>query len=145
MNGWDGRWRRLPDGTDVPPEEVAKFVAWICTPKFERSPRTQKELADLLGVAERTVQRWRKDPRVQELINEKLDDLNFDRVRIQEIIDAMHEQAVGGDTKAASLLLQYLGEFIPTTRLQTDAVEDLSDEALNKELRELVESESQGS
>lgn len=48
----------------------ALFIAWYCVPKEKREPRTQEELAKLLGLTNtRTIRVWRqKDPEIDERI-----------------------------------------------------------------------------
>jgi len=49
----------------------ALFIAWCCTPKEERDPKTLGGLARRLGVATSTMREWRyKDPEIERRISE---------------------------------------------------------------------------
>ncbi len=39
-----------------------KAIYWFATPKVERKPRFQREFAEMLGVREETISRWKNDP-----------------------------------------------------------------------------------
>jgi hypothetical protein len=45
------------------------FAEWLSQPSFERHPKTQVELAQLLGVSEATLCNWKKIPEVLEYRN----------------------------------------------------------------------------
>lgn len=43
------------------PEKQQRVVEWLCTPKRERDPETQEQLARRLRVSASTLQNWKKD------------------------------------------------------------------------------------
>lgn len=42
--------------------EQRRFILWLMTPKDERDPRTQRDLADELGVSGPQLSEWKRDP-----------------------------------------------------------------------------------
>jgi hypothetical protein len=42
------------------------YAEWLSKPSFERDPRTQKALAEMMGVTEATLCNWKKLPEVME-------------------------------------------------------------------------------
>jgi transcriptional regulator with XRE-family HTH domain len=85
------------------------FVEWLLTPPPSRSPRTQTELAEVLGVAKQTLSTWRADSRFKEELAKAQQGLAADPSKIQHLLDALYEKAMEGDTKSADLWLRSTG------------------------------------
>jgi hypothetical protein len=43
-------------------DKQQRFIAWLCTPKRERDPDTQQELARRLRMSSATLSNWKNDP-----------------------------------------------------------------------------------
>jgi len=43
-------------------EKKARFIEWLCTPKRDRDPATQEQLAKRFRVGAMTLSRWKADP-----------------------------------------------------------------------------------
>lgn len=43
-------------------DKKARFIEWLCTPKRERDPANQEQLAKRLHVGAMTLSRWKQDP-----------------------------------------------------------------------------------
>ncbi len=84
-----GRW----------PFRVAALIAWLATPKKYRWPKTQAELADLLGMAsDRQFSVWRaKNPQIDAAVNEVWKERAMDR--LNDSMEAMFEVASQPDYK----------------------------------------------
>jgi hypothetical protein len=120
------------------PEQWAEFIDWLVDP--ERVPRTQKEWAVLNGVNPDSVTRWKRHPDFVREWESRARELNVSVERTQAVVNSLFAQAVNGDTKAASLYLQYIDKFTPKQRIvMEDAeVEGLSDAELLAELERLT-------
>ena len=62
-------------------EELEAYIEWKATPSGERVPPSQRQLAPVLGVTERTLSQWNRDPRVIAKISK--------RVLSQPLVDAL--------------------------------------------------------
>lgn len=84
-----GRW----------PFRVAVLIAWLKTPKKYRWPKTQDELADMLGMSsDRQFTVWRaKNPQIEAMVNEAWKNRILDG--LTDSIDAMLEVAAIPDYK----------------------------------------------
>jgi hypothetical protein len=83
-----------------------KFLAWILTPQAQRSPKTQRELAAILDVAEATLSRWKDEPEFCDCI------LDGARRRalthLAGVIQSVTKRALGGSLYAAELFFKYI-------------------------------------
>jgi hypothetical protein len=98
---WD--WRR------------ALFIAWCCTPKEERDPKTLGGLARRLGVATSTMREWRyKDPEIERRISELPRLLLMEHVA--SVYQALATLASTADPKTFQdrrLFLELTGQYSP--------------------------------
>jgi hypothetical protein len=125
-------------GERVLPDQWTEFIDWLVDP--ERQPRTQKEWAVLNGLNPDSVTRWKRNPDFLRQWESRARELNVSVERTQAVVNSLFAQAVQGDTKAASLYLQYIDKFTPKQRIvMEDAeVEGLSDAELLAELERLT-------
>jgi hypothetical protein len=134
-------WQTDPDsGEKVMPSDWSEFLDWLLSDC--REPDTQKEWAADHGLNDRTVRRWKSDPRFVREWDRRAAELNVHPERTQSVVDALYRAAAGGDVKAATLYLQYIDKFTPKRRVLVDderAVSGLSDAELAAELADLVE------
>lgn len=87
------------------------FLDWLCQPE-PRTPPTQKQLAEELGLSEGTLSRWRSLPGFSAATLEtKRSFVSTDD--ILQVIDAMVREAVGGNVTAAKLVMEYVGLLDP--------------------------------
>ena len=113
-----------------------EYVEWLCDPERQGS---KKEWARAHGIAESTVFRWQNDRSFKATYEQRLAELNVSPDRIQAVVDALWAAASRGDTKAASLYLQYVDRLQPKRVVIEDArVTGLSDEELREELDALL-------
>jgi hypothetical protein len=124
-------------GDRILPDQWSEFIDWLVDP--ERSPRTQKEWAVLNGVNPDSVTRWKRHPDFIREWEARARELNVGVERTQAVVNSLFAQAVNGDTKAASLYLQYIDKFTPKQRVVVEdaEVEGLSDAELLAELGRL--------
>ena len=141
QNGGGRGWRTDPEtGEKVMPDSWKAFLDWKLQGP-DRDPKHQYEWAELNGVHEDSVRRWKRDPRFIREWDRRAAELNIHPERTQGVIDSLHLAAVGGDVKAASLYLQYIEKFTPKRRVVVDderEVAGLSDGELADELAGLV-------
>ena len=141
QNGGGRGWRTDPEtGEKVMPDSWKAFLDWKLQGP-DRDPKHQYEWAELNGVHEDSVRRWKRDPRFIREWDRRAAELNIHPERTQGVIDSLHLAAVGGDVKAASLYLQYIEKFTPKRRVVVDderEVAGLSDVELADELAGLV-------
>ena len=93
------------------------------------------------GVNDRTLRRWKSDPRFVREWDRRAAELNVHPERTQSVVDALYKQAAQGDVKAATLYLQYIDKFTPKRRVLVEderAASGLSDDELAAELESLV-------
>ena len=134
--GYKGReaefvWRWNEETQEwVVPERQAKYIEWVLTPRWERSPRTLVEFARMLDMHPETVYRWKRDPRFKAALRKAAEDHNYSTENIQDVVASVHRAAVAGDMKAAALYLQYVKELQPTLKVEVESLELASDASL---------------
>ena len=121
------------------PDLWKELLEWLLQGP-ERSPRTQREWAKDHEIHEDSIRRIKRDHRFIREWDRRAAELNINPERVQSVIDALWQQAAGGDVKAASLYLQYIDKFTPKRKV---AVEDDRDAALfsDEELAAALEAE----
>ena len=114
--------------------EKAEFIEWYATPESLRDPRTQKELADILGVQPNTITDWKKDPRVLSAVK----GLQQKAVvgSLSDIIESLIEQATDVTNPRSVAASKILVEMADKGDKATDTV-PLGDMSTD-ELKELV-------
>ena len=140
VQGGSRGWSSDPDtGEQVMPEQWQNLLEWFLR-RPDRSPVTQKEWAAANGMHEDSVRRIKRDIRFAKEWDRRAAELNIHPERTQSVIDALHAQAVGGSTQAASLYLQYVEKFTPKRRVVVDDRDalGLSDGELADELEAQV-------
>jgi len=141
QNGGGKGWTTDPDtGQLRMPDDWARYLDWLLDEG--RVPSTSVAWAEENGYNDRTVRRWKADPRFIREWDRRAAELNVHPERTQGVVDALHRAAVAGDVKAASLYLQYIEKFTPKRRLVVDDDRDvgsLSDAELSAELAQLME------
>lgn len=108
------------------------FVDWLATPEFAREIKTQRKLADKLGVSEVTLSRWKKDQEISQVVVKRKKEMA--RVDlIPRVIDALTIRASSTNEygqkyahKDAELLLKWFygeefGEGVDLNVSQTNA------------------------
>jgi hypothetical protein len=136
-NGGGRGVRTMESGERVLPEFWSEFIDWLVDPM--RSPATQREWAVLRGISPDTVSRWKRNPDFVRVWEGRARELNVGVERTQAVVNALFGAATAGDTKAASLYLQYIDKFTPKQRLVVEDAEvaGLSDAELLVELERL--------
>lgn len=125
-------------GERVLPELWSEFIDWLVSP--DRSPSSQKEWAVLHGVSPDSLCRWKRNPDFVREWEGRARELNVGVERTQAVVNSLFAAATAGDTKAASLYLQYIDKFTPRQRIVVEDAEvaGLSDEQLLAELERLT-------
>ena len=94
---------------------------WTAIPSKTRTPSTQKDLAEILGVSQERLCQIKRGEEFHKQVNEyrKL----FFKQFTSNIIDGLRKSAEDGDHKSAKLFLQYVEDFKETTRSESEKVE----------------------
>ena len=122
-------------GEKIMPKKWQTLLDWLLQ-GHERVTKFQKDCAKENKMHEDSIRRIKRDARFAKEWDRRAAELNIHPERTQGVIDALHAQAVGGSTQAASLYLQYIEKFTPRRKI---VVEDrdaaaLSDDELADEL-----------
>ena len=131
--GW--LWDEESGQKTMPPKWVG-LLDWLLQGP-DREPKHQYEWAAENGIHEDSVRRIKRDVRFAREWDRRAAELNIHPERTQSVIDALHQQAVGGSVQAASLYLQYIEKFTPKRRVLVDddrEASGLSDGELAEEL-----------
>lgn len=128
----------------------ALYIAWMATPKHLRTPKTQDELADLLGLASTgTFRNWRRThPEMSERIQSVPRELLI--THLADVYDALATVASMYDPKANSdrkLFLELVGEYTPKPGAVAVASADLNMDMTNlsdEELERIIQANAGG-
>jgi len=133
QNGGGRGWTADPStGEKLMPKLWKDLLEWLLLGP-EREPQTQRQWAQRNGVHEDSLRRIKRDHRFVREWDRRAAELNINPERVQSVIDALWQQAAGGDVKAASLYLQYIDKFTPKRKMVLDDERDVagySDEEL---------------
>jgi hypothetical protein len=119
------------------PWRVAVYVAWASSPKINRWPKTQNELAvEVLGLtSDRVIATWRKkSPDIDAMIS-LLQSAPMMEHRA-DVIKALVESASSSDHRSnpdRKLYFEMTGDFVPRQRVDLSASDDSDLSALTKE------------
>ena len=120
QNGGGKGWQTDTDtGTKVMPASWGKLLDWLLLGP-ERAPSTQRDWATENDMHEDSIRRIKRDPRFVREWDRRAAELNVNPERVQSVVDALWQRASAGDTKAASLYLQYVEKFTPKRRVVVD-------------------------
>ncbi len=137
QNGGGKGWKWDEEsGSKVMPENWNLILDWLLLGP-DRDPKHQYQLAEDLGMHEDSIRRIKRDSRFMREWDRRAAELNISPERTQSVVDALYQQAAGGDVKAASLYLQYIDRFTPKRKVVVDDDRDASsmtDEELAAEL-----------
>ena len=135
---YENSWHRDGQGRDIPPEIQSEFLDWLLSDV--RIPSSQDTWGEQHGVNERTVRRWKQDPRFIKLWEQRITEKNVGPERVSRILDVLYEAAEKGDVKAATEYMKYVDRILPPKKVEREP-EDLelwSDEELAEVARALV-------
>jgi len=124
------------------PWRQAAYIAWAASPKGNREPKTQDELAQkVLGLtSDRAISTWRKkNPMIDEMVA-LLQSAPLWEYRA-EIYQALVENAAKADYKTHNdrkLALELMGDYVPASKILAEltkslkgaSLDDLSDDEL---------------
>jgi hypothetical protein len=92
------------------------FAEWLATPKNDRDPKTQNEVAEKLGLQPETLSRWKKIPGYTDLVYQNA--RNILDSRMPEILNVIAEKAEGGSLSFVKLALEVTGRLIDTVLIE---------------------------
>jgi len=83
------------------------YIGWLATPRSDRNPATEEELAELLQVDPLTLRYWRKLPGFRDEIIRLVRSLTGDR--LPDALARLEDMAVDGSVQHLKLYLDLLG------------------------------------
>jgi len=123
----DGNW------TVTIPEIPSKFLDFLVDPDPNKG--SEASWARAHGVNVNRLPMWKKKLPFRREWEKRLADLNISPGRIQDVVDAMWQNAARGDVRSAQLYLQYIDKLSPTKVVFVDkGVAELSDDELQARL-----------
>jgi hypothetical protein len=99
------------------PPQVWELIEWTATPSKLRDPKTEKALAERLGVSDRTLRNWKKKPGFSEEVRRLCRSLLEDK--ISEYYYALSQEAMKGSLTHIKLVLELLGEYTEHSDITT--------------------------
>jgi len=110
-----------------------QYLNWLVVPAPYRQPKTEEAMAELLGVNDSTLRRWKKKPAFAAEWKKRVEELQGSPERTQKLMDNLYDRALNGDNKAAQLYLQATGRMAPTqvNVEHSTKVSEISDEELD--------------
>jgi len=118
-------------------ERQEKYLNWLLTPKGDRIPASQAQYCRENNVDPTTVRRWEKKDVFRREWQKRVDDLQGSPERTQQLLDALYNKAIEGDTRAANLYLQATHRLTPPPSAETTAARSMA-ELSNDELDQLI-------
>lgn len=91
-------------------------IDWLATSRYDRHPPTQALLATELGICAKTVERWKKEPEIQEAITARARELLGDN--LSEIYAALIREAITGSFQHIKLAFEMAGEYNPREKIE---------------------------
>jgi len=143
---WMEEYSRLRDGGW--PWRVAAYIAWASSPRVNRIPKTQDELADQhLGLtSDRRIIEWRKkNPAIDEMVVILQASPLWDCRA--EVFQALTDNAIKPDYKTHNdrkLFLEMTGDYVPSSKITAEMVKRLgkgtldASELSDDDLREIA-------
>ena len=129
-------------------EMQKSYIDFLVTPAALRDPngpQSETEWATQRSLRPAKVFAWKKDPDFQREWQKRLARARVTPDRINEVYEAMHAAALGGNVQAAKLYLESNNRLNPPPELLDEntatAVSELSDEELAALLAEAAEAE----
>lgn len=121
-------------------ERMATYVDWLLTPESERTPKTKKDLADLLGITPATLRNYTQDAWLQKEIGNRAK-ATAKIERLPEILDSLFNQAVDEQNpRSVAAAGKYLDYLTKTEEVRETAdLTEMSDEDLVKLLSEILQ------
>ena len=91
----------IPDVRRVP--EFVEFAKWCATPSSLREEKTQRELAERIGVSQDTLSDWKKHPSFRSFVWQFLHDRMQEQ--IPDVIQGFYEKIASGNGSASDVRL----------------------------------------
>ena len=112
--------------------EQLRFQEWLALPKRLREPKTQRELAKVIGVGEDTLSDWKRFDGFVDAVN--VIARRYLKESMPAILDAIATKATKGDMPAAKLALQVTDMLQETINVNLNRADlkAMSDEELEQ-------------
>lgn len=117
-------------------QEFWEFIEWMSLPANSREPKTQKELAQKLGVDYATLSDWKKVDGFWDEVKKRRK--VWVREKVSNILLGLYGKALKGDTAAARMLMEYADEFVEVSEIKHKIESNLTEEekqAINEAIK----------
>lgn len=122
-------------------DKQLSFAVWLATPIGVREPKTQDEVADVLGVSRQALWRWSKDPRVLDASRYVVLQNAGEPSKVTQVLDMIHETALANrDVKYAELWLKAVGVMAAHNQRDLSLWDQVTEESLDALSDEALES-----
>jgi hypothetical protein len=88
-----------------------KFQEWLATPKYERTPPNQNMVADVIGVTNVTLSRWKALDGFEDAVIDMARAAM--RGRLPDIYGALVREADKGSFQHIKLIMEMTGQYLP--------------------------------
>lgn len=88
---------RIIEKVNLVPEFI-KFVQWFATPRQFRTPKTQKEFANEIGICQDTLTNWKQHPEFWPLVLQSIN--AWMKERVPDVIGGLYEKAISDKSSA---------------------------------------------
>ena len=114
----------------IAPEVKAEYLEWLMTPPGERDPATKQAMAEHLGVADKTLYTWEKEPHFQEKLRTLK--LEWGSRWYPDILSRLHDVVMNGPPAQSVAAAKVLLSHIDIKDITKDDVPEMEKELLHK-------------
>lgn len=121
---------KIPTGRELLSADQAKYLEFLVDPDPTK-PSIEQWCKDN-GISSRTARFWKKEKYFIHAWEDRSYEIRGGPDRVEAVVDAIYQKAIGGDTRAAQLYLQYVDKFTPKREVvnRNENLRELSDEEL---------------
>lgn len=94
--------------------EQLRFIEWLATPRYIRTPPTEELLAEELNLSDRTLTRWKHIDGWQDAVNREA--RKSIGKKLPEVYGALVREAEKGNYQHIQLIMEMTGEYTKTQR-----------------------------
>lgn len=126
-----------------------RLLEWLTTPDQERKPKSERLLAEEIGVTPRSLRNWKAEPAFRAAWEKEAKDSIGDPGRVQNVLQMLYDGALNtaetlaSRTRAAhEYLIAVDGIKPPAVDMAAKKAAELSDDELKAELAKFMQAEA---